>query len=46
MLDHDTQSIANDLLQFGPVKFFTVKSGTVRVCYLNGRVRIYKEGKY
>jgi regulator of protease activity HflC (stomatin/prohibitin superfamily) len=31
---------------FGPVKIFLVRSGTTRVCYNNGKVQIFKEGRY
>jgi len=42
----ETQAIDRDILSYGPLKFLTVKSGTVRVCYLKGRVNIYPEGRY
>jgi len=42
----ECKSIDNELIQFGPIKFLTVKSGAVRVCYLKGKVHIYPEGRY
>ncbi len=35
-----------EVIDFGPIKFITVKSGTVRVCYLKGKVHIFEEGRY
>jgi hypothetical protein len=35
-----------DTIDFGPIKFVTVRSGTVRVCYLKGKVHIFEEGRY
>jgi len=35
-----------DVIEFGPVKFLTVKSGGVRICYSNGKVKMYPEGRY
>jgi len=40
------KSIDNEVIEFGPLKFLTVKSGAVRVCYLGGKVFIYPEGRY
>jgi regulator of protease activity HflC (stomatin/prohibitin superfamily) len=40
------KSIDSEVIEFGPLKFLTVKSGVVRVCYLGGRVFIYPEGRY
>jgi regulator of protease activity HflC (stomatin/prohibitin superfamily) len=42
----EVKSIDNELIAFGPIKFLTVKSGAVRVCYLKGKVHIYPEGRY
>jgi len=42
----ESKSIDNELIAFGPIKFLTVKSGAVRVCYLKGKVHIYPEGRY
>jgi len=42
----EIKTIDNELIQVGPVKFLTVKSGAVRVCYLKGKVHIYPEGRY
>jgi len=42
----ELKTIDNDLIQVGPIKFLTVKSGSVRVCYLKGKVHIYPEGRY
>jgi regulator of protease activity HflC (stomatin/prohibitin superfamily) len=41
-----TVSLQNDLIEFGPVKLLTVKSGGVRVCYHAGHVEIFPEGRY
>jgi hypothetical protein len=35
-------SLSQELITYGPIKLFIVKSGTVRVCYHGGRVCIYK----
>jgi len=40
------QSVAQDEVMYGPIKFITVKSGFVRVCYWKGKVHIYPEGRY
>jgi len=40
------RSLQDEIIDFGPVKIFTVKSGGVRVCYDKGKVRIYPEGRY
>jgi len=42
----EMKSIDSELLSYGPIKFLTVKSGAVRVCYLGGKVHIYPEGRY
>jgi len=34
------------LIEFGPIKLLTVKSGGVRVCYHAGKVEIFPEGRY
>ncbi len=34
------------VIDFGPVKFVIVRSGSVRVCYLRGKVHIFEEGRY
>jgi hypothetical protein len=34
------------LIEFGPIKLLTVLSGGVSVCYADGRVMIYSEGRY
>jgi len=33
-------------IEHGPIKFFTVNSGFVRVCYVKGKVQIFGEGRY
>lgn len=35
-----------DKIEQGPIKIFTVKSGTVQVCNFNGAVNIFREGRY
>ncbi len=32
--------------QFGPIHIITVKTGGVRICYANGRVKVLPEGRY
>lgn len=41
-----TNSLQNELIMSGPIKFLTVRSGNVRVCYNRGKVVIFKEGRY
>jgi len=38
--------LASPLIQHGPITIFTVASGTVRVCYDSGSVRIFEAGRY
>lgn len=40
------ESLGVDLIVQGPLKLLTVRSGTVRICYRQGRVHIYPEGRY
>jgi len=40
------ESLQKDLIEHGPVKLLTVKSGGVRVCYHAGHVEIFPEGRY
>lgn len=40
------RSATEELIEFGPIKILTVKSGGVRVCYAEGRVQIYNEGRF
>jgi len=42
----DTFSSNSELIEFGPIKILTVQSGFVRVCFINGKVVIYPEGRY
>jgi len=39
-------SLADNLIQHGPITIFTVASGTVRVCYDSGQVKIFEAGRY
>lgn len=39
-------SLQDAVIEFGPIKLLTVRSGTVRVCYNAGIVQILKEGRY
>jgi regulator of protease activity HflC (stomatin/prohibitin superfamily) len=39
-------SLTQDTIQFGPIKIVTVKTGYVRVCYDQGRVIVFPEGRY
>ncbi len=43
---HDTHSLAEPLIKFGQIKFFTIPTGFVQVCYLNGAVIPLTEGRY
>lgn len=45
---HSTFSQASDMVSAvaGPMKMFTVQSGTARVCYDKGTVQIFGEGRY
>jgi len=38
--------LGQELIEFGPLKFLTVNSGQVRVCYDKGKVCIFAEGRY
>lgn len=40
------RDVTDTLIQFGPVKLLTVKSGGSRVCYSEGQVQIFEEGRY
>jgi len=40
------EAVDKDEIVYGPIKFLTVKSGYVRVCYWKGKVHIYPEGRY
>jgi len=33
-------------IEHGPIKFFTVNSGVIRVTYIKGKVKIFPEGRY
>jgi len=35
-----------EYINIGPIKIFTVKSGTARVCFDSGKVTIFNEGRY
>jgi len=39
-------SLSEDLIIFGPIKFLTVRSGGVRVCYEKGKVCVLIPGRY
>jgi len=39
-------SLSDPLIQHGPITIFTVASGTVRVCYDSGQVKIFEAGRY
>jgi len=41
-----TVCLSDMLIQHGPITIFTVASGTVRVCYDSGSVRIFEAGRY
>ena len=38
--------VTQNIITFGPIKIFVVKSGHVRVCYEKGSVMVYREGRY
>jgi len=40
------EALTEPTIDFTPVKIFTVKSGGVAVCYINGRAKIFEEGRY
>ena len=40
------EKLDKEMIEFGPIKIFIVRSGGVRVCYVNGRVTIFNEGRY
>jgi len=40
------RAAVEELIEFGPVKFLTVNSGRVRICYDKGKVTIFGEGRY
>ena len=39
-------SLSQEIIEFQQIKFLTVLTGFVRICYDNGRARILNEGKY
>lgn len=39
-------SLSKEIIEFMQIKFLTVMTGFVRVCYDNGRARVLHEGKY
>ena len=39
-------SLSQEIIEFMQIKFLTVVTGFVRVCYDNGRARVLHEGKY
>jgi len=39
-------SLDQDLIELGPLKIFIVKSGAERVCYDNGEIKVFREGRY
>jgi len=41
-----TYSLADELIVFGTIKFLTVRSGGVRVCYEKGKVCVLVPGRY
>lgn len=41
-----SEALSRSLIQEGPIKLFTVKTGEVRVCYRNGKVEVLAEGRY
>ena len=40
-----TQLLSSDIIQFGPLKFITVRSGGVQACYNKGKIEILTEGR-
>ncbi len=43
---HALVPLTQELIELGPVKLITVRAGTERVCYNNGQVMTYREGRY
>ncbi len=43
---NNSLSLSSDFIHFGPIKFLTVPTGFVRICYMNGKATILKEGRY
>jgi len=41
-----TVGIDEELIQFYTIKLLTVRSGGVRVCFANGKVQVFHEGRY
>jgi len=41
-----TVDISRDVIVFGPVKIFTVRSGYVQVCYSKGKIQVFGPGRY
>jgi len=39
-------SLDSELIEQGPIKIFIVRSGVERVCFNNGQVIVYREGRY
>lgn len=39
-------SLSREIIEFMQIKFLTVQTGFVKICYDNGRARILNEGKY
>jgi len=40
------QATDQELIEYGPIKLFSVRSGEVRICYDRGAVQIFKEGRF
>jgi len=40
------EAVDQELITYGPIKMFAVRSGEVRICYDGGAVQIFKEGRY
>jgi hypothetical protein len=43
---HALHELTQELIELGPIKLITVRAGTERVCYNNGQVVTYREGRY
>jgi len=40
------RDIQEELIEYGPIKILTVRSGGVRICYESGKVQIFPAGRY
>lgn len=41
-----TKSLDDPFFEYGQLKFLTIQTGFVRICYLNGKAMVLSEGRY